>query len=92
MENALGVHDEHHMEDIVRLEVLPGPTGRRTWPDEVKGAIVAETLVRGVTVNEVARRHGLRPNHVSTWRRLARDGKLVVPDLGGADFFINSVV
>ena len=79
-------HNERDMADIVRMEVLTGPSGKRNWPDEVKGRIVAETLVPGVTVNEVASRHGMQPNHLSAWRRLARDGKLVVPDLAGAEF------
>jgi len=62
-----------------RLEVLDGPTGRRTWPDDVKGRIVAETLEAGARVVDVARRHGLNPQHLSTWRRHAREGKIVVP-------------
>ena len=68
------------------MELLAAPSAKRQWSDEAKGRIVAETLVVGVTVNEVARRHSVKANHVSSWRSLARKGKLVVPDIAGADF------
>ncbi|MBO0717725.1 MAG: transposase [Rhizobiales bacterium] len=55
-----------------RLEVIT-ETGRRRWfsrDDKVR--IVEETLVPGAVVSDVARRHGLAPQQVFTWRRQAR--------------------
>ena len=72
--------------NISRLEVLEGPTGRRSWPDEVKAAIVAESLEPGVKVSAVARRHGLTPQHLTSWRRAARNGQLVLPSAGEESF------
>lgn len=78
---------EHHLLAergcaVARMEVVEGPTGRRNWPDTVKARIVAESYERGKSVADVARRHGLRPQHLSTWRRLVREGKLALPAEG----------
>lgn len=74
------------MEAVGFVELLAAPAAKRRWSDEAKGRMVAETLVPGVTVNKVALRHGLKVNHLSSWRTLARKGKLVVPEVAGAEF------
>jgi transposase len=43
-------------------------------------------------VNEVAERHGLKANHLSSWRTLARQGKLVLPEPEDAVEFAAMVV
>jgi transposase len=59
----------------MRIEVL-GTERRRRWSFQDKLQIVEETMQPGVKVSEVARRHGLAPSVVFTWRRLAREGRL----------------
>lgn len=57
---------------VRRFEVITDAVGRRRWPEEAKARIVAEAFAPGAVVSEVARRHGLTPQQVFTWRRLAR--------------------
>jgi transposase len=53
--------------------VLTGGGRRhRTWPDDVKAAIVLETLAPDATVSEVARRHDIAVSLLHKWRRKAR--------------------
>ena len=60
--------------------------GKRNWPPELKARIVAETLIEGERVKAVAERYELIPSTVSDWRRMVRQGKLVLPNLDGMDF------
>lgn len=69
-----------------------GRRRNRKWPDELKAEVVAETLRPGATVNAVAARHGVAANQVSTWRRMAREGKLVLPAPDDAVEFVSLMV
>src|SRR6185369_7732755 len=81
----MSISEHKHMpEPIRRMEVFTGAGGRRSWSAADKAAIVAESYGAGETVCGVARRHGLTPQQLFTWRRLARaaashSGALFVP-------------
>ena len=59
-----------------KAEILTGPERRRRWTVAEKLSMVAETREPGVTVSLVARRRGVSPNQLFTWRRLAEQGAL----------------
>ncbi len=54
-------------EPIRRLERFTGAGRRRTWSDEEKAAIVAESDRPGTSISAVARRYGLSASQLFTW-------------------------
>jgi len=77
------------MSKVSRLEVIT--TGaRRRWTLEEKQRIVAESFAMPRNVSATARRYGLSNGQLFSWRRLAREGQLV---LNGDDAgFVPAVV
>jgi transposase len=49
-----------------------GRRSRRSWSDEEKRRIVAEAVLPGASVADIARRHGVNANLVFNWRKTAR--------------------
>lgn len=66
--------------EVRRLEVITGTGRRRQFSEEAKAGIVEETLVPGAVVSEIARRHGLTPQQLFTWRRQARQATPAAAD------------
>ena len=64
---------------VRRVEVLCGPVRRRTYSDGEKAGLVAASLRPGASAAGVARRAGVHPQLLYTWRRQARDGRLALP-------------
>lgn len=57
---------------VSRLEVLEGPSGRRVRSEAERARIVAESLLPGAQVAEVARKHGATRWQIYDWRRRLR--------------------
>ncbi len=56
------------------MEVITGVARRRRFTAEQKLAVVTETMQPGLSISDVARRHGLSPSLVFRGRRLMSDG------------------
>ena len=57
---------------VRRIEVITGIEKRRRWTDDEKAHVIEETLRPDAVISEIARRNGLAPQQVFTWRREAR--------------------
>jgi transposase len=58
-----------------QIEIITSVQRRRRWSSREKLEIVEESEIPGISVSAVARKHGVSPSLLFTWRRLAREGK-----------------
>src|SRR5947199_10399320 len=65
-----------------RVEIITSVQRRRRWTAPEKVRMVEETFEPGMTVSLVARRHGVAPNQLLTWRRLVVEGALTAAGSG----------
>ena len=65
-----------------RIEIITSVQRRRRWTAAEKVRMVEETFEPGMTVSLVARRHGVAPNQLFTWRRLVVEGALTAAGSG----------
>ena len=78
---------------VSRLEVIEGPSGRRRRTKAERARITAESMMPGVTVTEVAHKHGTTRWQIYDWRKQIRKGKLMLPESVAAfPFFAELVV
>lgn len=62
------------------LAVIEGPSGRRRRTKADRARIAAESMMLGVRVADVARKHGTTRWQIYDWRKQIRKGNLVLPE------------
>jgi transposase len=60
--------------DMETVEVITSVERRRHWTGQEKKRIVEETEQPGMSVSFVARKYGIHPNQLFSWRKLANEG------------------
>jgi len=68
------------------MHSLAKARARRHWSVESKRALVGQTLQPGETVSGVARRHGINPSMLFSWRKRFRDDPAVREQTAAIDF------
>ena len=64
------------------IEIITSVQRRRRWTASEKVRMIEETFEPGMTVSLVARRYGVAPNQLFTWRRSVTQGSLTAAGSG----------
>ena len=80
-DGKMGVHlDGSRGVGVSRLEVIEGPSGRRQRTKAERARIATESMMPGVKVADVARKHGTTRWQIYDWHKQLRKGNLVLPE------------
>ena len=60
--------------DMDTVEVITSVQRRRRWTAQEKQGIVEEAEQPGMSISFVARKYGIHPNQLFSWRKLAQEG------------------
>lgn len=93
-DGKMGAHlDGSITSGVSRLEVIEGPSGRRRRSKAERARIAVESMMPGVTVADMARKHGTTRWQIYDWRKQLRKGDLLVPEsMAGLSAFAELVV
>ena len=72
-------------EPVSEPEASAEPQSSQRWSADEKARIVRESFWPGERVSDVAQRYGLSSRQLSSWRTLAREGKLTLPSSAGPE-------
>jgi transposase len=77
------MHQHRHEADPYRrIELITGSVRRRRWTAAEKSALVAESLLPGINVSDLARQRGVSRGLLQTWRRAAMRQSAELTTLG----------
>ena len=57
-----------------QVHIITSVERRRRWSIEEKRSIAQETCLPGMSVSLIARKHGINPSQLFSWRRLMEEG------------------
>ena len=75
-DDKMGVHLDGSRNVVVsRLEVIEGPSGRRRRTKAERARIAVESMMPGVIVADIARKHGTTRWQIYDWRKQVRNAE-----------------
>ena len=74
MDTTMSSDSDFRVPPVTRVEVITSVQRRRRWPASEKIRLVEEAMQPGMSVSYVARRYGISPSLLFSWKRRMLEG------------------